>query len=49
VWAHPDRFPGEHYWAKWADPTDPKRWVAVFFSGGRVYKALTRGVRVAGR
>ena len=40
----PDRYPGEHYWAKWADPADPSRCVAVFFSGGRVYKKLKRGV-----
>jgi hypothetical protein len=41
---HPYRYPGEHYWAKWADPADPSRWVAVFFSGGRVFRMLKRGV-----
>jgi hypothetical protein len=44
VWAHPDRYPGEHYWAKWADPDIPSRWVAVFFCGGLVYKTVKRGV-----
>jgi hypothetical protein len=49
VKARPDRYPGEHSWAKWADPADPQRWVAVFFSGGLVYKTLARGVRIDGR
>jgi hypothetical protein len=44
VWAHPDRYPEERYWAKWADPADRGRWVAVFICGGRVYKTLKRGV-----
>ena len=49
VWAHPDRYPEPRYWAKWADPADRGRWVAVFVCSGRVYKTLARGVRVAGR
>ncbi|MGL6094413.1 MAG: hypothetical protein ACRC7O_01255 [Fimbriiglobus sp.] len=49
VWAHPNRYPEPRYWAKWADPADPGRWVAVFVCGGRVYKTLERGVRVSGR
>jgi hypothetical protein len=44
VWAHPDRYPEPRYWAKWADPADRGRWVAVFICGGRVYKTLKRGV-----
>ena len=42
VWAHPDRYPEPRYWAKWADPDDRRRWVAVFICGGRVYKTLRR-------
>jgi hypothetical protein len=44
VRAHPERYPGEQHWAKWADPDNPARWVAVFISGGRVYKKLKRGI-----
>lgn len=44
VWAHPDRYPEPRFWAKWADPADRGRWVAVFICGGRVYKTLKRGV-----
>jgi hypothetical protein len=41
--AHPDRYPGEHYWAKWADPEDEGKWVAVFFAAGHVYHVLKKG------
>ena len=44
VWAHPDRYPEPRHWAKWADPADRGRWVAVFLCDGRVYKTLKRGV-----
>jgi hypothetical protein len=44
VWAHPDRYPEPRNWAKWADPADRGRWVAVYLCGGRVYKRLKRGV-----
>lgn len=44
VEAHPDRYPGKHYWAKWADPSNPRKWVAVFFAGGYVYHTLSRGI-----
>jgi hypothetical protein len=42
--AHPDRYPGQRYWAKWADPSDPSRWVAVLLVGGHVYHKLRHGV-----
>ncbi len=41
---HPDRYPGERSWAKWADPDDPGRWVAVLICGGSVYHTLKRDV-----
>jgi hypothetical protein len=40
--AHPDRYPGKHSWAKWADPSDETRWVAVFISGGTVHKSFVK-------
>jgi hypothetical protein len=42
VWAHPDRYPEPRYWAKWADPDDRSRWVAVYVCGGQVYIMLKR-------
>jgi hypothetical protein len=44
VWARPDRYPGEHSWAKWIDPQDKGKWVAVFFAGDRVYRTLHKGL-----
>jgi hypothetical protein len=41
--AHPDRYPGEQAWLKWADPEDEDRWVAVFTAGGTVHYALKKG------
>ena|SRR5579871_153833 len=43
VQAHPDRYPHECSWAKWADPADEGKWVAVFFSGDRVERVLKKG------
>ena len=43
VVSHPDRYPTPLYWAKWADPDDPARWVAVFIADGRVYHKVKRG------
>jgi hypothetical protein len=43
VKAHPDRYPGEGYWAKWADPEDESKWVAVFIAGGQVHHSLKGG------
>jgi hypothetical protein len=43
VVAHPNRYPGQHYWAKWADPENEDRWVAVFISGGMVHHTLKKG------
>ncbi len=43
VSARPDRYPEPRYWAKWDDPKQPARWVAVFICGGRVYKTLKAG------
>jgi hypothetical protein len=44
VAARPDRFPGQWFWAKWADPANPKRWVAVFIAGSTVHYRLKRGI-----
>lgn len=41
--AHPDRYPrGDHFWAKWADPADRNRWVAVYFAGGVAHHTLKK-------
>jgi len=42
--AHPDRYPEPRYWAKWEDPDDPGRWVAILICRGYVYQTLKRGV-----
>jgi hypothetical protein len=39
----PDRYPGEPCWAKWSDPEDEDKWVAVFFSGGYVRQTFKKG------
>lgn len=41
---HPDRYPTNRYWAKWADPADPTRWVAILFGDGRVFHKLKKKV-----
>lgn len=44
IMAHPDRYPkGDHFWAKWADPADSGRWVAVYFAGGIAHHTLMKG------
>jgi hypothetical protein len=48
VEARPDRYPagrspGDHYWAKWTDPMDVGKWVAVLFMDGRVQLVLKKG------
>lgn len=40
VWARPDRYPEPRFWAKWENPDNPKRWVAVFICGRHVYKKI---------
>lgn len=46
--SRPDRPPGPGYWAKWADPADPRRWVAVYIARGCVAYILKRGVSNTG-
>jgi hypothetical protein len=41
--ARPDRYPEEHFWAKWTDPEDEARWAAVFIAGGTVYYMAKKG------
>jgi hypothetical protein len=44
VQAHPDRYPGKRYWAKWEDPEDDGKWVAVLVAGESVYHVLKKGL-----
>jgi hypothetical protein len=38
--AHPDRYPGERSWAKWTDPADQTRWIAILFCSGLSYHVI---------
>ncbi len=44
--ARPSRYPdpNECYWAKWADPADLERWVAILICHDRAYKIIQHGV-----
>jgi hypothetical protein len=41
---HPDRYPSKWYWAKWADPADPSRWMALLIGDGQVVHKLKKKV-----
>jgi hypothetical protein len=39
----PERYPGLKYWAKWADPANQDRWVAIFIAGDYVHRIIKKG------